>query len=225
MRAKYKFQVVQDTCLLIILLSLMGFHLWGDIIHEWLGVTFLTIIILHCTLNTHWFTRIRQGEYPPLRKVQLSINALLLLVLLTALTSGIVLSRHLFYAFPFHHASDVVRKIHMTSVHWLQIVAAVHLGLHWKMLASFFCTVMHINPGSFFASRLMPALFLVISGYGVSVFIAQNLLAYLAGQVDFSFFAYENAGTLFYVDYLCVVVAMAWIMRVLMWALFFRPRS
>ncbi len=31
MKAKYKFQVVQDIVMMIILLSLMGFHLWGKV--------------------------------------------------------------------------------------------------------------------------------------------------------------------------------------------------
>lgn len=62
MKAKYKFQVIQDTVMLIILLSLMGFHLWGEKIHEWLGVVFFLIISLHNGLNLHWFKKIFQGS-------------------------------------------------------------------------------------------------------------------------------------------------------------------
>ncbi len=222
MRAKYKFQVVQDTCLLLILLSLMGFHLWGDIIHEWLAVAFFALIMLHCGLNTHWFNRLAQGEYSPFRVVQVTLNGVLLITLLIALTSGIILSRHLFYDFPFHHPSDVVRKIHMTSVHWMQVIAAIHLGMHWKMLASFFCSVMNIEARSLFASKLMPLLFLALTYYGGTVFIAQDLLAYLAAQVDFAFFAYQGAGIRFYVDYVSVVVFIAYSTRILLWLLFFR---
>ena len=97
MRAKYKFQVAQDSCLLIILLSLMGFHLWGDKIHEWLAVTFMMIISVHCGLNTHWFRRLFTGEYSAFRVLQLTINAMLLLTLLCAFVSGAVLSLSLIH--------------------------------------------------------------------------------------------------------------------------------
>ncbi|CNH93520.1 Uncharacterised protein [Yersinia thracica] len=53
MKAKYKFQVIQDIVMIIILLSLMGVHLWGENIREWLGVVFLMIILLHNGLNIH----------------------------------------------------------------------------------------------------------------------------------------------------------------------------
>lgn len=224
MRAKYKFQVAQDTCLLFILLSLMGFHLWGAKIHEWLGVTFLLVIALHCGLNTHWFSRLSQGEYSPWRVLQLTLNTLLLLTFVTAIVSGVVLSRHMFYAFPFHHASDGVRIIHMTCVHWVQILAALHLGMHWKMLATFFCSVWRIRTDAFFARRIMPGLFVLATLYGARIFVSQDLLSYLLAQVDFSWFAYESSAVRFYLDYLAVVIAIAWLTRILVWALFFRKR-
>ncbi|WIM81005.1 hypothetical protein QP018_12320 [Gallibacterium anatis] len=37
---------------------------------------------------------------------------------------------------PFHSTSDLIRKIHMTSTHWLQIMIGVHLGLHWKAITN-----------------------------------------------------------------------------------------
>lgn len=225
MRAKYKFQVVQDSVLLIILLSLMGFQLWGDKIHEWLAVIFLMIISVHCGLNIHWFKRLSTGEYSAFRVLQLTINAILLLTLLSALVSGVVLSRHLFYNFPFHYAADNVRKIHMTSVHWLQIITALHLGMHWKMLATFFCSLLNIRSDSFLASRVMPGLFVLIALYGAQVFVAQGLLDYLLAQVDFSFFAYASSGLRFYLDYFAVAISVAYGTRILLWILFFSKRS
>lgn len=60
MKAKYIFQVVQDMVMMIILLSLMGFHLWGESIHEWLGIAFLLIVLLHNGLNIHWIRKLAQ---------------------------------------------------------------------------------------------------------------------------------------------------------------------
>ncbi|MCL6362675.1 DUF4405 domain-containing protein [Pectobacterium carotovorum subsp. carotovorum] len=225
MKAKYKFQVIQDTLMLIILLSLMGFHLWDENIHEWLGVIFFFIILLHNGLNTHWFKKLTQGEYSAFRILQVATNMLLMITLLAAIVSGILLSRHVFPDLPIHSTSDFVRKIHMTSVHWVQVIIALHLGLHWKMLANFFCKIWNILPTSLFATKIMPLIFMMTSLYGLHVFIHRDMLPYLLIQVDFAFFDFEESKSLFYWDFFAVIIFFSYLTRYLSWLLFFRRKS
>ncbi|MCL6333524.1 DUF4405 domain-containing protein [Pectobacterium carotovorum subsp. carotovorum] len=225
MKAKYKFQVIQDTLMLIILLSLMGFHLWDENIHEWLGVIFFFIILLHNGLNTHWFKKLTQGEYSAFRILQVATNMLLMITLLAAIVSGILLSRHVFPDLPIHSTSDFVRKIHMTSVHWVQVIIALHLGLHWKMLANFFCKIWNILPTSLFATKIMPLIFIMTSLYGLHVFIHRDMLPYLLIQVDFAFFDFEESKSLFYWDFFAVIIFFSYLTRYLSWLLFFRRKS
>lgn len=111
MKAKYIFQVVQDMVMMIILLSLMGFHLWGESIHEWLGIAFLLIVLLHNGLNIHWIRKLAQGEYSAFRIVQVTVNIILALLFLFAIISGLMLSKHVLPDLPIHRSSDFVRKI------------------------------------------------------------------------------------------------------------------
>ncbi|AAM85863.1 DUF4405 domain-containing protein [Yersinia pestis] len=217
MKAKYIFQVVQDMVMMIILLSLMGFHLWGESIHEWLGIAFLLIVLLHNGLNIHWIRKLAQGEYSAFRIVQVTVNIILALLFLFAIISGLMLSKHVLPDLPIHRSSDFVRKIHMTSVHWGQIFIAVHLGMHWKMLANFFCKIWRISPFSLLATRLMPAIFFSIVVYGVSVFMGRDLLPYLLIQVDFAFFDFEESTAFFYFDFFAITIFFAYLTRVLLW--------
>ncbi|WP_262186268.1 DUF4405 domain-containing protein [Serratia fonticola] len=213
MKAKYKFQVVQDLVMIIILLSLMGFHLWGENLHEWLGIAFLMIILLHNGLNIHWVKKLAQGEYSAFRCMQVTVNLLLVLLFSMAIISGMMLSKHLFPDFPIHSSPDLVRKIHMTSVHWGQIIIAVHLGMHWQMLARFFGKVWSVSPISFLSKRLMPAIFFSIAAYGLYAFICRNLLPYLLLQVDFAFFDFEESKVFFYCDFFAITIFFASLMR------------
>ncbi|WP_337049416.1 DUF4405 domain-containing protein [Serratia fonticola] len=213
MKAKYKFQVVQDIVMMIILLSLMGFHLWGESIHEWLGMAFLMFLLLHNGLNINWFRKLVQGRYSAFSFMQVSVNLLLVLLLLSAIISGLMLSKHLLPDLPIHSSSDLVRKVHMTSVHWGQIIIAVHLGMHWKMLANFFAKVWNIAPLSFLSTRLMPAIFFSITVYGLHAFICRNLLPYLLLQVDFAFFNFEESTVFFYFDFFAITILFASLMR------------
>lgn len=199
--------------MMIILLSLMGFHLWGESIHEWLGMAFLMFLLLHNGLNINWFRKLVQGRYSAFSFMQVSVNLLLVLLLLSAIISGLMLSKHLLPDLPIHSSSDLVRKVHMTSVHWGQIIIAVHLGMHWKMLANFFAKVWNIAPLSFLSTRLMPAIFFSITVYGLHAFICRNLLPYLLLQVDFAFFNFEESTVFFYFDFFAITILFASLMR------------
>ena len=217
MKRKYIFQVFQDTVMLFILLSLMGYHLWGEYIHELLGVTLFTTIILHTALNLHWFKNLKQREYSAFRILQIAINSLLLVVFIAAIISGLMLSQHLFPNLMIHNASDFVRKTHMLSVHWGQLLIALHLGMHWKMLANFFCKIWHVYPDSLLATRVMPVIFTLISIYGCYAFIQRSLLSYLFMQVDFSFFDFDEPKLFFYADFLSMIIFVAYLTRYLIW--------
>jgi hypothetical protein len=219
MKTKYKLQVVQDMAMMIILLSLMGFHLWGENLHEWLGMAFLLLIMLHNGLNVHWFKDLVQGAYSAFRLMQATVNLLLLLLLSTAIISGMILSKYVIPDLPIHSTSDFARKIHMTSVHWGQIIIAVHLGMHWKMLAGFFCKVWNISPLSLLATRVFPMVFFSIAVYGLNAFIYRDLLPYLLIQVDFAFFDFEEPKVVFYFDLLAITIFFAYLTRFLLWLL------
>lgn len=210
--------------MLVILLSLMGYHLWGENVHEILGATFLATLLLHSSLNLHWFKNLKQGEYPAFRILQIIINLLLILVFMTAIISGLMLSQHLLPNLIIHNASDLVRKTHMLSVHWVQLLIALHLGMHWKMLANFFCKIWHVSPNNLLANRMMPVIFIMISIYGGYALVQRNLPSYLFMQVDFSFFDFDESKLLFYVDFLAIIISIAYLTRYLVWLFLFREK-
>nr|WP_321269955.1 DUF4405 domain-containing protein [uncultured Tolumonas sp.] len=225
MKRKYKFQVFQDVIMLLILLSLMGYHLWGENTHELLGVSFFIITTLHMVLNLHWFVNLKQGAFPVFRVLQIVINSLLILAFSTAIVSGLMLSRHLFPDLVIHNPSDWVRKVHMTSVHWGQVIIALHLGMHWKMLAKFFCKIWHISPTHVVVTRIMPAICIMISIYGCYAFITRNMPSYLFMRVDFSFFEFGEPKLIFYTDFLAITIFMAYFTRYLLWLFLFRKNQ
>lgn len=225
MRKKYIYQVIQDAGMLLILSTLMGYHLWSEYIHEIFGILVLVLILLHTALNLHWFQNLLQGAYSVFRILQITLNFLLIVVFIAALLSGIMLSQHVLPNLSLHNASDFVRKIHMSSVHWGQILIAIHLGMHWKMLANFFCKIWYISPTSLLVKRIMPSLFLIVSCYGLYAFIQRNLIDYLLVQVEFSFLNFEEPIALFYTDILSVIICIAYLTRYLLWLILFREKQ
>lgn len=206
----------------LLLLVLMGFHLQGEIVHEWAGIIFTLLIILHLYLNRHRLWSLSPRIPLTMRIVNRVINAVTFVVILTAIISGMMLSRHILLDLPFHNPAIWVRKVHMTSVHWGMLILALHIGLHWKMLATFFCRVLNISDSSRLANVIMPGFFSIMALQGLYWLLHQDYLDYLLMKVDFSFFDYDESALLFYLHYLAIIILFSLITRLLLWYFIFR---
>ncbi|HII3476067.1 DUF4405 domain-containing protein [Citrobacter braakii] len=206
----------------LLLLVLMGFHLHGEIVHEWAGIIFTLLIMLHLYLNRHRLWSLSPNIPLTMLVVNRIINAVTFVVILTAIVSGMMLSRHILLDQAFHNPASWVRKVHMTSVHWGMLILALHIGLHWKMLATFFCRVLNISSNSFFANVMMPGVFSLIALLGLYELLNQDYLDYLLIKVDFSFFDYDESALLFYLRYLAIIVLFSLMTRFSLWCLIFR---
>ncbi|KGQ71320.1 membrane protein [Chelonobacter oris] len=225
MKTKYILQVVHDTALTALLLSLMGYHLWGEAIHEWLGVAFLLGVLLHNGLDFYWFKKLFKGEYSAYRTLQTSVNVLVFVAFAAAMTSGLMLSQYVLPDLPIHSNADWVRETHMAGVHWLQLLLGIHLGMHWKMLAGFFHQICKLPAVSFVATRILPLLWAVIATYGLYAFFQRELLPYLFLQVTFAFFDSEESKWLFYWDFFAILIFFAYSTRFLVWLILFRQKD
>ncbi|WP_273398220.1 DUF4405 domain-containing protein [Actinobacillus porcinus] len=225
MQKKYLFQLAQDLVLTAILLSLFGYHLYEEITHEWLGLVFFALIISHLSLNTWWLKKLFSGSYNGYRILQSAVNLATFLLFLTACISGIMLSKHLFAEMPFHSTTDFMRKMHMTSTHWLQILVGVHLGLHWKAIMNLLANGYRLDLEHWLARWLIPACWLIIAAYGIFVFVQRELLPYLLLQVDFAYFNYDEPQTVFYFDFFAILVEVAYSTRFLVWLILFRKNN
>ncbi|EAN6653638.1 DUF4405 domain-containing protein [Salmonella enterica subsp. enterica serovar Montevideo] len=205
-----------------LLLVLMGFHLHGEIVHEWAGIIFTLLIILHLYLNRHRLWSLSPNIPLTMRVVNRAINVVTFAVILTAIVSGMMLSRHILLELPFHNPASWVRKVHMTSVHWGMLILALHIGLHWKMLATFFCRILNVANNSLLANIIMPGIFSLIALLGLYTLLNQDYLDYLLMKVDFSFFDYDESALLFYLRYLAIVVLFSLMTRFLLWFFIFR---
>ncbi|MBL5898391.1 DUF4405 domain-containing protein [Lelliottia amnigena] len=206
----------------VLLLVLMGFHLHGEIVHEWSGIIFTLLIILHLYLNRHRLWSLSPNIPLTMRVVNRAINVVTFAVILTAIVSGMMLSRHILLELPFHNPARWVRKVHMTSVHWGMLILALHIGLHWKILATFFCRIMNIANNTLLANIIMPGIFSLIALLGLYELLNQDYLDYLLIKVDFSFFDYDESALIFYLRYLAIIVLFSLMTRFLLWFFIFR---
>ncbi|HEX7192752.1 MAG TPA: DUF4405 domain-containing protein [Thermoanaerobaculia bacterium] len=121
--------IVLDVALLLALLLLEVVRFTGLPIHEWLGVVFVPLLIIH--LQMHWpafAVAVRRRTFN-------DILNLALFVLMTAATvSGIAISKVLW---PGTYAPSEFmrwRSIHEGAANGAFFVVAAHIGLNWQLV-------------------------------------------------------------------------------------------
>lgn len=212
MKPKAIIKLAVDIFMTLALLFLMGYHLWGDAPHEWVGAGMLVLFIAHHILNGNWHKMLFKGKYNAMRIVTLVIDFLVLVSMLAQMYSRYCVSRHVFAFLPIDGGMALARRLHILGAYWGFILMSLHLGLHWNMILGMSRKAAGIKNSSKIRSIIACIAGLVIAGYGVWVFIKRDLLTYLLLKTEFVFLDYSESKILFYIDYLalmglCVFIA------------------
>lgn len=205
MKLKAKMKLAVDIFMTMALLFLMGYHLWGDAPHEWVGAGMLVLFIAHHILNGNWHKTLFKGKYNAMRIVTLVIDFLVLVSMLAQMYSGIVMSRHVFAFLSIDGGMALARRLHILGAYWGFILMSLHLGLHWNMILGMSRKAAGIKNSSKIRSIIACIAGLVIAGYGVWVFIKRDLLTYLLLKTEFVFLDYSESKILFYIDYIALM--------------------
>ena len=134
MKTKAVFKLAADILMTLALLFLMGYHFWGEALHEWVGAGIFLLFIGHHILNGHWHKALFKGKYNTLRVLTLCVDLLVLLAMLAQMYSGIVMSRYVFNFLPFSGGMSLARRLHILGAYWGFLLMSLHLGLHWNMI-------------------------------------------------------------------------------------------
>ena len=126
-----------DMGLLVLILSVMGFHFFPQVLHEVIGLILLAVVVWHLLLNRRWFASFLRGKWGKLRMLQTLAGILLVLFCLTAILTGIIISNHIFSELWIGvalHRSIFIHQLHIASAYLMVILGGMHIGRHWPEL-------------------------------------------------------------------------------------------
>lgn len=205
MKPKVVIKLAVDILMTLALLFLMGYHLWGEVLHEWVSAGMLLLFIAHHILNGYWHRSIFKGKYNTMRILTLCIDILVLVSMLAQMYSGIVMSRYVFDFLPSIGGMSLARRLHILGAYGGFLLMSLHLGLHWNMILGMSRKTAGIKSKSKIRSIIAFVAGLVVAGYGVWVFISRGFLTYLLLKSEFVFLDYSESKILFYIDYLALM--------------------
>lgn len=205
MKPKAVIKLAIDVVMTLALLFLMGYHFWGEVLHEWVGAGMLVLFIVHHILNGHWHKTLFKGKHNAFRIITLCVDLLVLLAMLAQMYSGIVMSRYVFGFLPSTGGLSLARRLHILGAYWGFLLMSLHLGLHWNMILGMFRKTAKIKSNSNVRSIISFIVGLSIAGYGVWAFFGRDFPTYLFLKSEFVLLDYSEPKILFYIDYLALM--------------------
>jgi hypothetical protein len=131
-----RIEFILDASLLALSLLLLAPRSTGLPLHEWLGIGVAVPIIVHILLSWRWIrtsTRRVIGRPTPRLRLNYSINALLFVLFVLVIGSGIVISQVAVPILGFRTIDDRAwRALHNQSTNFLLVAAASHIAMNWS---------------------------------------------------------------------------------------------
>lgn len=191
-----------DILMTIILIPLMAYQVTGEAMHEWLGISMVTLVIVHQVLNRKWYKTIFKGNYIPFKIVSIIINILLLISFALTAISGVSMSNH---AVPFLYNLinvNTARIMHLAFSYLAFIFMGLHIGMHVNVMAVKI-------PNN--VKKVLAIIFTIISGYGFYLFLKSGILNYITFKTHFAFLDYEKASTLVFLENVLMIIFFAFV--------------
>ena len=206
---RFTAKILIDIGMTICLLLLMPYSLLSETAHEWIGMAMLVLFISHHILNHKWVTSVRKGKYNAFRVIQTVLVIIMLILIMGSMISGILLSNHIFKWIKISGTYMTARQIHMFCVYWGLVVMSLHLGFHWNIAVAMAGRLLeHPSVIRTWAARSVAT---TIAGYGLYAFYRRQIGDYLIMRMHFVFYDYEKGIFPFLLDYLAVMILIAFI--------------
>lgn len=193
-----------DGVLTLLFVTSLAFRVTGREAHEWIGVSFCMLFLVHTAWNWRWYKNIFSGKYSVRRAVSTFTNMSLLVAMIALCVCGVLNSRHIFGLSQFIDG-EVVRQIHSFAAYWGLVLVGIHTGLHGEMIMNAMRKIFAPD-GVGRGVAILPGLFAAaIAAVGIWASFERAMGSKLFMGFSFDFWNPNNPLILFYACNLAIV--------------------
>lgn len=185
-----------NLSMLVIFLTLYGYHITGNLVHEILGTILLILLIVHHVINAFWYKNLHKGRLNPIRILYIIVNIPLAIAMSFTFVSGFMLSNVIFRYFELPMPVEAI-SVHMCASAWSLILMSAHLGLNLGSMTYV------LGRGRLY--HFLTIVMFLCGFYGIYAFLNTDLYERLFLLTGFPFFDFNKPPLFFYFDYLCII--------------------
>ena len=128
-------KITLGLVLAVFFLAALGFRVTGGKVHEWNGLLWCILVVVHCWWNRRWFTVFFKGKYSLWRIANALAILLLAFGMVTICITGLINSSHIL-GFLKLDGNFPARQIHTIVAHWSLVLVGIHIGMQWRKITS-----------------------------------------------------------------------------------------
>ncbi len=196
---------ILNLVMTLFLLLIMDYHFIGNELHETCGAVFCLLLIFHNMLNRHWYGFSLNDAQNLRRMLMMLVNFFLASLMVTVFVTGMLISLTLFAPLGIRSDSLFIHDLHQGAAYASFILAAVHLGLHWRMLSTKFKKWLPIDDSSFGWIIAKRSASIVVITYGIYASFVHHIGANLLMQHSFGGWGTEPSLWFFLLDYFAIL--------------------
>lgn len=205
-----KFRIILDIIMTGLFITLMGYYVTDNMVHEILGVITFILFIIHNIINRKWYKGILKGKHNFQRTFHIIINLLLFIAMLGMMISGIIISSDVF-SFLDIPTTMFGRMLHMASTSWGFVLMSIHVGLHIMPMMNNLNSKMKNSTFEYVYYFIL----LILIGLGIYSFIDLKLWEDIFLVNHFKFFDYEQSPVIFYLKNISALIAIALVIYII----------
>lgn len=198
-------KILIDLAMLVLFVLLMGYHLFGEAEHEWLGISVFALFLIHNGLNWRWYKNLFKGKYTAARIYKLIINIALWGLMICNVASAVIISAEVFAPLGITANLMTGRQIHLLATVWTFLLTAVHLGLHFQMFIGLAKKIKVPEKAEIAIKWSLRVLLSGLAVYGIVVFVQRAMWEEMFLTTQFKFLQYGENIAKFLFDYTCII--------------------
>lgn len=198
-------KILIDIAMCAIFVFLMGYHLFGEAEHEWLGISVFILFLLHNGLNWRWYKNLFKGKYTATRIYKLVVNIVLWALMACNIASAMLISAEVFLPLNINGDMMTGRQLHLFATMWTFLFTSLHLGLHFFLFIGLTKRIKLPNEAGIVVKWILRAVLLGLAVYGIVVFVQRTMWEELFLTTHFKFLDCEESKIKFLFDYICVI--------------------
>lgn len=157
--ARTKLFLLLDIGITLAMLALLSVALTGLALHEWLGIAFIAVLVLHLLLHWQWISGATLRWLRSLSwQVRLTylVDVMLFITMTLVIFSGLMISE---IALPMiglvSSRNFAWRAIHFASSNGVLVLVSLHLALNWRWITAAAWRLFKIQQPSVDASAIL----------------------------------------------------------------------
>ncbi len=204
-KALLAIKILIDAAMTVLLVFIMGYHLFGEAAHEWLGISVFILFLVHNGLNWRWYKNLFKGKYTATRIYKLVVNAVLWGLMACNIASATLISVEVFA--PLNINGDLMtgRQLHLFATMWTFIFMSLHLRLHFSLFIGLAKRLKLPDKAKIAVKWILRAVLSGLAVYGIVVFVQRAMWEELFLTTHFKFLQYGEPVIKFMFDYICVI--------------------